>query len=202
MVLVATALAACGGARRPEAAGAACAEGAPETGGSPARQATLTDLRASGPLARLSWLAGEWESWDPDDGRCTTEQWMTPAGSSMLGSNRTVEGDRTVAWETLRIEARGDGVVYVADPSGQAVTEFRLVDAGVDTHGADYAVFENPEHDFPVRIRYTLRDETLTARIEGREPDRAAEWSYHRIDRSRCPPPPADALSGGVPPPD
>ena len=35
----------------------------------------------------------------------------------------------------------------------------RFIDAGEDDEGTDYAVFENLEHDFPVRIRYSRTGE-------------------------------------------
>lgn len=114
-----------------------------------------------GPLERLRWLAGRWEGIAP--GRVSQEYWMEPLGGTMVGMSRTVAGDRTVAWEHLRIEERGSGLAYIAYPSGQAETRFDLV-------GQDDAlvVFENLAHDFPQRIRYRLlADGSLRAQIEG-----------------------------------
>jgi len=145
------------------------------------------EVTPSGPLAELSWLAGEWWSWDPERSRCTVELWMTPAGTSMFGASRTVAAGQTVGWEHIRIEAREEGLVYVARPSGQEEAEFRLTDSGGSDEAARFAVFDNPEHDFPVRIRYSRRGDVLTARIEGRQPDQGAEWELRRAAQSPCP---------------
>jgi hypothetical protein len=107
------------------------------------------------------------------------EQWMAPAGGAMLGMSRTVVGGRLREYESLRIQAVGDTLVYAASPSGQQPTEFRssLVRPGE-------VVFENPAHDFPQRIRYRLSAPTvLVATIEG---DRAGRrrpvvFSYSRV---------------------
>jgi hypothetical protein len=39
----------------------------------------------------------------------------------LVETSRTLEGDRTVAFEFVRIEARADGVYYVAQPGGPAM---------------------------------------------------------------------------------
>ena len=59
----------------------------------------------------------------------------------------TVSQGRTVEYEflLLRVEANGE-INYVAKPSGQAETAFKLIRAN-----ATEAVFENPQHDFPQR---------------------------------------------------
>jgi hypothetical protein len=113
-------------------------------------------------LARLSWLAGCWaaERGEPGSG----EQWMAPAGGSMLGMGRTVRGGRTVEHEFLLIRVDEQGrAVYVARPSGQREASFAAVELGPDA-----VTFENLQHDFPQRILYRLLPgDRLAARIEG-----------------------------------
>ncbi|HEX4956155.1 MAG TPA: DUF6265 family protein [Thermoanaerobaculia bacterium] len=98
-------------------------------------------------LTRLAWLAGCWERARGE--RVTHETWMAPLGGTMFGMSRTVAGGKTTAWEHLRIEVREGAVFYVAFPSGQAETAFRLVE-----QSDSVSLFANPEHDFPQRIRY------------------------------------------------
>jgi hypothetical protein len=91
------------------------------------------------------------------------EQWMAARGGSMLGMARTVRDGVTVSFEHLRIDGSGGNPVYIALPSGQALTEFRGV-VSTDT----LVVFENPEHDFPQRILYRrVTGDSIVARIEG-----------------------------------
>jgi len=113
-------------------------------------------------IADFAWLTGCWER--SGDGWSSVEQWMGPAGGMMLGMSRTIVADTTREFEFLRIAKGPDGVLnYVALPSGQDETWFKLVRSGENE-----AVFENPEHDFPQRIIYRLfSDGELHARIEG-----------------------------------
>jgi hypothetical protein len=110
----------------------------------------------------FAWLAGCWQH--SGNGREMVEQWMKPAGDLMLGMSRTVANGKARAFEFLQIRQKEDGgIFYVAIPSGQKETWFKLVQ-----HGTHEAVFENPEHDFPQRIIYRLEnDGSLAARIEG-----------------------------------
>ena len=109
---------------------------------------------------RLAWLAGCWEQ---RTARGTIEeQWMAPRGRSMLGLSRTIRGDSMSAWEFLALRERSGQVAYHANPSGQTPTVFQatvLDDSSV--------VFENPQHDFPQKIGYTRRADSLLAWIEG-----------------------------------
>ena len=131
------------------------------------------------PIDRLRWLAGCWE-------RSTAtsrmeEQWMAPRGGMMLGMGRVVRGAETVSHEAMRIEARGDTLLFVAQPSGQATAEFRSTTV---TH--DRVVFENPAHDFPQRIIYRhAPGDTLHARIEGLR-DGAEHGIDFMMERTQC----------------
>lgn len=117
-------------------------------------------------IAGLSWLAGVWSG--EHDGGVIEEHWMLPSGKSMVGMARLVIGEETAFWECLRIVERDDGsVVYLAQPAGRCPpVEFTMTFVEVGS-----AVFENPKHDNPKIIRYTLSDEgrTLTAVTEGDE---------------------------------
>lgn len=128
-------------------------------------------------LADLAWMAGHWAS--EQDGARVEEAWLAPAGGFLLGMNRTAPKSGRGSFEYLRIEQRAEEIVYVASPSGRGATEFPLHD-----FGEYFALFENPEHDFPQRIRYELTaDGSLHARVsgdvEGRE--RAMEWTWKPV---------------------
>jgi hypothetical protein len=112
-------------------------------------------------IADFAWLAGCWDG--STGGRESLEQWMKPAGQTLLGMSRTVANDKTVAYEFLRIHEQDGEIYYTAKPSGQAEASFKLV-----KHADKEAVFENPQHDFPQRIIYKLeKDGSLAAAIEG-----------------------------------
>jgi hypothetical protein len=134
------------------------------TGYAPAQMVHLDSLR---------WIAGTWTGVMGD--AQYTEQWMAPAGSSMMGMSRMVADGKTREYEFLRIHQEEDGAIYyTAIPSGQKETSFKLIALN------DRAVtFENPAHDFPRRIMYQLRDDgSLIARIEGIQKGKPARVDF------------------------
>src|ERR1700741_3065742 len=59
-------------------------------------------------IESLSWMVGAWTG---KMGRAGIEEhWIPPAGKTMMAVARTVVGDRTVAFEFLRLEQRPDGI--------------------------------------------------------------------------------------------
>lgn len=134
---------------------------------------------AENPLERLSWLAGCWRAEGAEPG--SGEQWLAPAGGTLLGVSRTVKSGTTVAHEFMQIRRNGEGnVVYIAQPSGQAEASFTLLPGGPAE-----AVFENLQHDFPQRVIYRLEEGgRLRARIEGPQRNgtpRAIDFPLQRV---------------------
>ncbi len=129
-------------------------------------------------IDRLHWLAGGWQS--ERGGRTIHELWMAPSGGMMLGIGHTVDGEKTIEYEAMRIEERGGDIVFTAKPSGQEQASFtatELTDSSV--------VFANPAHDFPQRVIYRLRpDGSLLARIEGEIGGKARAVDYP-MERAR-----------------
>lgn len=147
---------------------------------------------AQSPLDRLGWLGGCWES--ASGSRVTVEMWLPPDGALMVGASRTVVRGQARAYEHLRLRADGEDVVYTAIPSGQAETDFR------STVLSDSAfTVENPDHDFPQRIRYRrTAPDALHVRVEGPGPDgpRGFDLVFRRMECVAEPP--ASALAQGT----
>ena len=127
----------------------------------------------------LAWLSGCWASANQEPG--STEQWMPPAGGTMIGANRSVRDGKTVAFEFMRIVEHEDGgLEFIASPSGQNTASFAMSSL------ADHeVVFENPDHDFPQRVIYRLvSNEDLVGRIEGTIDgvERAVDFPMKKID--------------------
>jgi len=126
-------------------------------------------------LEPVRFLEGDWRG---ESGNAAFEEhWIEPAGGTMLGVSRTLVSGKTVGFEFLRIEARPDGVFYVAQPNGNPPTEFKLTKVS-----AGEAVFENPQHDHPKIIRYRRdADGGLAAEIEGDEGKQAFRFRKSRV---------------------
>lgn len=130
----------------------------------------------------LRWLAGCWRQAGARS--VIDEQWMRPAGGTMLGMSRTVRRggprDSTAEFEHLRVFLRDGRLVFGASPSGQRYAEF------TETELTDSSVsFGNPTHDFPQFVRYRRRgSDSLHGRVDGivRGQPRAVDYRYVRVD--------------------
>lgn len=127
-----------------------------------------------GDLAKLDWLVGTWRMRDGET--VTEEHWRPLQGSTMLGSSHTFGGERTLAFEFLRITAARGQIGYVAMPGGKAATTFLLQNLG------DGVVeFANAEHDYPQRIRYERTEKGVTATISLLDGKKAQAFVFERV---------------------
>lgn len=125
-------------------------------------------------VADLGWMSGRWET--GGGGRWTEENWSAPRAGRMIGYSRSGVGESPGSFEFLRIEAGADGVpAYLGSPGGRPAVAFRLTRfAGMS------ATFDNPDHDFPQRIRYARNGDTLVATISAIDGSNAQSWTYRR----------------------
>jgi len=108
------------------------------------------------------------------------EDWSTAEGGVMLGTTRFLQERTVVDWEFGRMVEDDQGVTLWPYPRG-VVSEHGFPLVRID---GDELVFENLEHDFPVRIVYVRRGEDrLEPRIEGHD-GRGPGWS---LTRTSCP---------------
>lgn len=122
----------------------------------------------------LAWMNGRWES--NAAGRWTEESWSAPRGGVMLGFSRSGREEVLREFELLRIQAGEDGVpVYFAQPGGRPAVPFRLT-----SRDGTSATFENPQHDFPQRIRYVRTGDAMTATISALDGSNAMTWRFLR----------------------
>lgn len=131
----------------------------------------------SAPAARvsdLSWMSGRWLT--GENGRWTEEIWSGPRGGTLMGFSWSGEGAAIDAYEYIRVQpGEDDEIIYLAQPNGGAGIGFYLVRA----EGMS-ATFENPDHDFPQRIRYVRDGDTMVATISRMDGSNAISWTYRR----------------------
>jgi Domain of unknown function (DUF6265) len=136
--------------------------------------------QSSATTSDLAFLTGCWRF--ERDGQTVEEHWLAPAGGSLFGVSRTVAGGKTVDFEFLQLRDLPGGLTYIAKPSRQPEASFKMT-----TKTADEVVFENPQHDFPQRIRYRRSGDTLHARIEGTVDGKPRGIDYPYV-RASCSP--------------
>jgi hypothetical protein len=124
-------------------------------------------------LRDIAWLAGDWQLTSAT--ACVEEYWTASSANMLVGMSRTVAGGRTTAFEFMRIEARADGIYYVAQPGGRPPVDFKLA-----SESAAELIFVNPGHaDRLKKVIYRREaDGRLTARIEGENGGTAFSEDY------------------------
>lgn len=136
-------------------------------------------------LRALYWLAGCWRSEIDEPG--SGEQWMAPAGGTMLGTARMLKGGRVVQTEFMLLRETPDGrVVLSTHPPGQPGQSFQAT--AIDQAAA---VFERGGDGFPQRVIYRLLpDGRLAERVEGLRNGelRGVDFPMRRADCTAPPP--------------
>jgi hypothetical protein len=130
-------------------------------------------------IVRVAWLAGCWEA--RSGGVVVEEQWMAPRGRAMLSMGRTVHEDTLVDFDQVVLREKNGRLEYETHPANEPIGVF-LSTQITPTN----LVFENPLHDFPQRIGYTLRgSDSLIGWMDGKEggSSKRVEFLYAKV---RC----------------
>lgn len=111
-----------------------------------------------------AWLKGAWQNKMTQG--ISMEVWEQTDDSTLTGKSYFIKGNDTFLSETISLEQRNNILYYIPtvknQNSGQPVS-FRQT-----TVTATRLVFENPAHDFPQKISYTLiRKDSIVAEISG-----------------------------------
>lgn len=116
--------------------------------------------KESNDINELDWIIGKWTSTSGSESM--TEYWRKEA-DVLIGEAWFISFDDTISTEQLKIITRGNDIFYIASPSDQMTTEFKLKQLNENE-----VLFENPDHDFPKKIYYKrISTDSLYAKIEG-----------------------------------
>lgn len=126
-------------------------------------------------IERLNWINGTWERQSTKPGSTAFESWEL-INDSFKGMGVTLRGTDTVFVEKLSIIEK-DGVLnYVAEVAHNAsATYFKMT--AISESGF---TCENPSHDFPKKIEYSLDGDLLTATISGN--GKSIPFYFKKID--------------------
>lgn len=110
------------------------------------------------------WLPGKWEN-QTQRGKMI-EEWSKVNDSTYSGKSYMITTTDSISLESIALKKEGNNIFYIPTVKGQnndQPVKFKLTSSS-----ANQLVFENPAHDFPQKITYTLESEnSLTAEISG-----------------------------------
>ncbi len=114
-------------------------------------------------VEKLDWLMGNWNRIRVKEGRSAFERWEKITNHELIGLGVYMNGLDTVFTEKLRIIVKDGDLYYVADvienPEPVYFKFTQLTSNGF--------VCENPDHDFPKKIEYAMKGDTLIATTSG-----------------------------------
>jgi len=114
-------------------------------------------------IDQVTWLEGKWTRTNSKAGQAGLEIWEKISSTELSGQGITMHGTDTAFVENLRIIVRDGNLFYVADvPENQKPVFFQLTEIKQNSFTC-----ENPEHDFPKKIAYSLQGNILHATISG-----------------------------------
>lgn len=127
---------------------------------------TLVGCKKSGEEAFFETLLGKWQI----DGRQIVETWQKSNKPDTLYTAQVVENikGKFLLREQIFVTRGKDGQMYynaqVKHQNSGKVTQFKVTEIS-----ATKAVFENPQHHFPQKITYELKDnnKTLVTEVSG-----------------------------------
>jgi hypothetical protein len=129
-------------------------------------------------LDTARWMLGRWVADDSENS--VIEEWRSLGGETFEGSGRTVsrKTGEVVSSESLRLVAMSSAVYYIAKVSHNAYP----VAFALTTCTAGRLVFENPGHDFPKRIVYSMHpDDSIEVEVSDSR-DQGFTLRFRRAD--------------------
>ncbi len=125
--------------------------------------APITRGQSASDFKKLTWLEGSWIRTNAKPGRSGVEWWKMAGVNELTGRGISLKGVDTTFVEKLRITIHDNVICYVADvPENKEPVYFRFTSLTGNSF-----VCENPAHDFPKKISYSLDGRKLTAIVSG-----------------------------------
>jgi hypothetical protein len=114
-------------------------------------------------FSKLQWLAGDWNRINPKPGQSGHERWLKISDTELKGWGITMKGTDTAFVEKLRLMVKDNLIFYVAETTdNKEPVYFTLTRLTTDSFEC-----ENPKHDFPKKISYRHKGNTIKATISG-----------------------------------
>lgn len=130
----------------------------------------------------MAWITGEWVGGDEDS--LIEEHWSVPAGDSMMGMFRLLQGGEVVFYEFMSIEGSPKGPVLRIKHYHQALKGWEEKDDSVVFDlielGELRAVFETEVEGDPEQLVYERAGDELVITLLKPAKDSRSEFRYQR----------------------
>ncbi len=116
---------------------------------------------------RPDWLQGKWQRTNDEENKKTFEQWQKVSDTLYMGLGFAMQGNDTISKENMHIFLKD--TVWNCDvymPGDAMPTSFLFTE-----HTDTSFVCENAQNEFPKKIAYTLKGDTIRATISGGGPE-------------------------------
>lgn len=111
------------------------------------------------PEERFMWLIGTWKL----EGREAYETWRIAEQSpALIGKAFRIQAGDTVVTETITLDYFDGSFHFIPDVAGDQGP----IDFVITTTEGDSFIAENPQHDFPKVIQYSLQREGETRKLK------------------------------------
>jgi hypothetical protein len=115
-------------------------------------------------IKKTDWLLGKWEN--KVDGGILSENWKRLNDSTFQAESFFIKDKDTLHFESITLQQKGEELFYNATVKGQ--NDDKSVPFNLTSETDKKLVFENPKHDYPQKITYTLiNKDSLVAEISG-----------------------------------
>ena len=123
-----------------------------------------SDANEKDKIKAANWLLGNWENKTADG--TLTEYWKKVNDSTFQATSYYIKAKDTLHFESITLQQKGEELTYNAAVKGQ--NDDKAVAFKLTTETEKQLVFENPKHDYPQKIIYTLiTPDSLVAKISG-----------------------------------
>ena len=115
-------------------------------------------------IKKTDWLLGKWEN-KVDEG-VLSENWKRLNDSTFQAESFFIKEKDTLHFESITLQQKGEELFYNATVKGQ--NNDKPVTFKMTSETDKNLVFENPKHDYPQKITYSLiNKDSLVAEISG-----------------------------------
>jgi hypothetical protein len=137
--------------------------------------AFFTGCKQPSQTTKAEWLIGNWVTHFPEAD--VYESWKRVNDHELAGYSYTRQQGDSIPFESIQLIENENGLHYIVTGAGHpSDSSVRFTASQVKD---DFLQFENPQHDFPTRIRYRrVTPDSIYAEISGMQAGREERQGF------------------------